>query len=185
MYIEEFNKTICKELDKHHYIGLFSLCNLTSLISPFQSSPISIIPKPGRPGKFRLVQNVSFPLKPSPNFPSPSINSSIRTDDFHTTWGTFSIIALLMAQLPPGLEAATRDVAEAYRTIPLNSFQWPSAIVRANTDQFYLVTCLTFGASPSSGVYGHVTNAGAEIMRSEGIGPLDKWVNDHIFFRVR
>jgi hypothetical protein len=46
-------------------------------------------------------------------------------------------------------------------------------------------TCLAFGAAPSAGVYGHVADAGAEIFRHNGIGPLDKWVDDYIFFRVR
>jgi hypothetical protein len=71
IYSEEFNKTLRKELDKERYIGPFLPHNLISLIGPFQSSPISIIPKPGRPGKFRLVQNFLFPIKPTPVFCFP------------------------------------------------------------------------------------------------------------------
>ena len=29
-----------------------------------------------------------------------------------------------------------------------------------------------------------MADAGAEILRANGIGPLDKWVDDHIFFRI-
>ena len=39
--------------------------------------------------------------------------------------------------------------------------------------------------SPSAGVYSHVADAAVEIFRHHGIGPLDKWVDDHIFFRIK
>jgi hypothetical protein len=45
--------------------------------------------------------------------------------------------------------------------------------------------CTAFGATPSAGAYGHIADAGAKIFRYRGIGPLDKWVDDHIFFRIR
>jgi hypothetical protein len=43
---------------------------------------------------------------------------------------------------------------------------------------------MAFGAAPSAGVYGHIADAGAEIFRHHGIGPLDKWVDDHLFVRI-
>ena len=183
-YTVEFNKTIQKELDKNRYIGPFSSDTLIALIGPFQSSPISIIPKPGKPGKFRLVQNFSYPLIPSPSFPSRSINSHVNPENFPTTWGKFSTVYLLISRLPPGAEAATRDVAEAYRTIPLHPSQWPATVIRASDDSFQIDTCLAFGATPAAGAYGLIADAGVEIFRWEGIGPLDKWVDDHIFLRV-
>ncbi|KAG6329387.1 hypothetical protein ID866_9701 [Astraeus odoratus] len=135
---------------------------------PFQTSPLSIILKPGKP-----------------DHPNPPINSFISADHFPTIWGKFSIVYQLIASLPPGSEAATRDVAKAYCTIPLHSSQWPAAVVRGFGDQYYVDTCLAFGAAPSAGVYGHVADAGAELMQHHEIGPLDKWVNDHIFIRIR
>jgi hypothetical protein len=85
--------------------------------------------------------------------------------------GNFSIVYLLISRLPPNSKLATRDVAEAYRTIPLHESQWPSAIVRTDNDQFYVDMCLAFGATPSAGMYGTVADAGAEIIRHRGIGP--------------
>ena len=183
-HIEEFQKMIDNELTKGHYIGPFSKTQLVALIRPFQSSPISIIPKPRHPGKFRIVQNFSFPISPSLRFPNPSINSYINAADFPASWGTFSIIYLTISRLPPGSEAATRDVAEAYRTISLHPSQWAAAVVRATHHDLYIDTCTEFGATPSAGIHGHVADAAAEIFRSCGIGPLDKWVDDHIFLRI-
>jgi hypothetical protein len=181
----EFNVIIQKELDKGRYLGPFTAKALEELIGPFQSSPMSIIPKPAKRGKFRLIQNFSYPHSPSVIHPNPSVNSNIDAQSFPTTWGKFSIVYNLIANLPPGSEAATRDVAEAYRTIPLHSSQWPAGVVRVSSTHFCIDTCTAFGATPSAGVYGHMADAGAEVFRNNGIGPLDKWVDDHLFIRIK
>ena len=181
---DQFDKNIQLEIDKQRYVGPFSRLETESLIGPFQSSPFSIIPKPGRPGHYRVLQNYSYPYNTSPSLPNPSINSFINSDDFPSTWGTFSVISLLIHQLPPGSQVATRDVSEAYRTIPLHHSQWPAAVARIGPDSYCIDTATCFGTCPSSGVYGVVADAGADLFRSQGIGPLAKWVDDHIFFRV-
>jgi hypothetical protein len=181
---EEFTKIISEELRKGHYIGPASQDTLEKLISPFQSSPFGIIPKPGKPGKYRNTQNYSFPHKPSMEFPNPSINSFVNSDNFPTTWGTFALVSLLIRRLPPGSQIATRDVAEAYRTVALHKSQWPSCVVRLSEDSFAVDTSTSFGVAPSAGIYGDVRNAGADIFRYKGIGPLSAWVDDHLFFRL-
>jgi hypothetical protein len=181
----EFNSIIQNELEKGRFIGPFLADTLKDLIGPFQSSPLSIIPKPGNAKKFRIVQNFSFPNQPSASFPNPSINSYIKVEKFPTTWGKFSIVYQLISTLPPGSEAATRDVSEAYRTLPLHPSQWPAAVIRISDTHFCVDTCAAFGAAPSAGAYGHIADGGTEIFRSHGIGPIDKWVDDHIFFRIR
>jgi hypothetical protein len=184
-YQTQFDKIIALELFKQRYIGPFSRQVTESLIGPFQSSPFSIMEKPGRPDHFRLLQNYSYPHITTPLYPNPSINSFLNSDDFPTTWGTFSIISLLIHQLPPHSQVATRDVAEAYRTVPLHYSQWPGTVVRTGEDAFCIDTTASFGFSPSAGVYGALADAGADLFRYQGIGPLAKWVDDHIFFRVR
>jgi hypothetical protein len=58
-------------------------------------------------------------------------------------------------------------------------------VVRIAEDEYCIDTVASFGFSPSAGVYGNAADAGADIFRSQGIGPLAKWVDDHIFFRIR
>jgi len=185
VYNQQFTESIRKEILKGRYLGPYPLSEIESTLGPFQSSPLSIVPKAGRPGKFRLIQNFSFPLSPTHHFPNSSINSHINADDFPTTWGKFSTVYLLISRLPPGSEAATRDVAEAYRTIPLHKSQWPGAVVRISESQACIDTFTAFGVTPAAGAYGHMADAGCEIMRSHGIGPIEKWVDDHVFFRIR
>ena len=96
-YKDEFQKMIDHELAKGRYIGPFSQTQLLAHFGPFQSSPIFISPKPGCPSKFRIIQKFSFPMSPSVQYPNPSINLYINATNFPTSWGTFSIIYLLIS----------------------------------------------------------------------------------------
>jgi len=51
-------------------------------------------------------------------------------------------------------------------------------------DQFAINVCNNFGLTSARGVYGMVADAGADVFQGNGIGPLAKWVDNHIFFRV-
>ena len=136
----EFDKVVRLEMAKQCYLGPLSCIDMESLIGPFQSSSFSIIPKPGRPGHYRILQNYSFPYIMTSSQPNPSINSFIDSNNFPTTWGTFSIIALLIHQLPLDPQVATRDVVEAYRTIPLHHLQWPGAVAKIGPDSYCVDT---------------------------------------------
>ena len=171
------------EFSAGRYIGPFTQHQLEAVLGPFQTSPLSLVPKTSKPGKFRAVHNFSHPHNPLPN--TSSINSHIDANLFPCTWGTFSTVALLFSRLPPGSQASVRDVAEAYRTIPAMHTQWPGLVIRLQEDdQFAVNTCNNFGLTSAGGVYGMVADAGADIFRGCGIGPLSKWVDDHIFFRL-
>ena len=178
-----YSKIIDSEFTAGRYIGPFSRNQLERALGPFQSSPLSLVPKTTSPGTYRAVHNFSHPHVPSSDV--TSINSHINCDDFPCTWGTFSTVALLIARLPPGSQASIRDVAEAYRTIPVKPNQWPGLVIRLQADdQFAVNVCNNFGLTSAGGVYGTLADAGADIFRGHGMGPLAKWVDDHIFFRV-
>ena len=73
---------------------------------------------------------------------------------------------------------------EAYCTVPLASNHWPAVVVRLDEDSFAIDTCLCFGLASLAGVHGIMGDAGVDLMRARGIGPLVKWVDDHLFFRL-
>ncbi|THH15554.1 hypothetical protein EUX98_g9445, partial [Antrodiella citrinella] len=182
---DAFATVVATEFERGRYIGPFSASELQSVIGPFQSSPVSIQPKPNKPGKFRLVQNFSHPHVPSRATPSiHSINSYLDSDLFPCTWGTFNTICTIIHSLPSGSQAAVRDVAEAYRTIPLAASQWPGTVVRLDSDTFAIDSSNPFGLSPAGGLFGQVADAGKDLFLAHGIGPVSKWVDDHIFFRI-
>ena len=183
LYHNAYVENVDKEFQAGRYLGPYSRNEVEGFIGPFQSSPLSLCPKPDKPSKFRAVHDFSFPHNPTK---PPSINSNINADDYPCTWGTFEAISLVISRLPPGSQASVRDVAAAYRTIPAHQTQWPGLVVRLKGEDSYAInTHNNFGLTSAGGVYGHLADAGADIFRANGIGPLSKWVDDHIFFRVR
>jgi hypothetical protein len=182
VYHDIFQKSVEHEFNKGRYEGPFSQQQIESILGPFQTSPLSIVPKPNKPGKYRIIQNFSSPYANAEGI--RSINADIISSDFPCTWGTFETIATTILHLPPGSQAAVRDIAEAYRTIPIKPTQWPGTVVRISESQFAIDKCLAFGCSSSAGVYGNLADASADIFRSEGIGPISKWVDDFVFFRI-
>ncbi|OJT05120.1 hypothetical protein TRAPUB_4081 [Trametes pubescens] len=178
----EFNRIVRHEFDSDCYIGPFSRSTLESLIGPFQSSPLSLVPKPHKEDVYRLVQNFSYPHTPSHGI--SSINSHINSDDWPCTWGTFDAFALLCWRLPPGSQGAVRDISEAYRQMPLHPSQWPGTVVRLGEDSFAVDPCASFGVASHAGAYGYLGDAFADILRFHGIGPIAKWVDDSVFLRI-
>ena len=49
---------------------------------------------------------------------------------------------------------------------------------------FAVDTSLCFGYGPLAGTYGMVQDAGLDILRAAGIGPMIVWVDNHLFFRL-
>lgn len=182
VYHDVFQQTIEHEFSVGRYEGPFSQQQIEDILGPFQTSPLSIVPKPNKPGKYRIIQNFSSPYKNTEGL--RAINADIISSDFPCTWGTFETICTTVLHLPPGSQAAVRDVAEAYRTIPIKPTQWPGTVVWISQSQFAIDKCLAFGCSSSAGVYGNLADASADIFRSEGIGPVSKWVDDFVFFRI-
>ena len=178
-----FNDIIQAEFNKGRYLGPFSREELVYEIGPFQSSLLSLVPKSGKPGKYRLIQNLSYPHT---NTPTPSINAYLNSDDFPCTWGTFRTVCALIRNLPQGAQAAVRDISEAYRIIPLHESQWAGIVVKIanNPEQFALNTCNSFGCATAGGFFGLFGDALADILRARGIGPILKWVDDFLFFRI-
>ena len=180
---EIFYEIVNTEFKKGRYWGPFSKTELEDSIGPFQTSSLSLIPKPG---KFHLIQNLSYPCNTQG---IRSINSSIETDLYPCTWGTFSTVATLTWSLPPGSMGACRDIAEAYRIIPLAEDQRLGMVVHLDDNQnpkpFTLNTCMCFGKKSSGGLFGLFGDALLDIIRAAGIGPSLRWVDDFVFFAIR
>ncbi|KAF7761764.1 hypothetical protein Agabi119p4_9756 [Agaricus bisporus var. burnettii] len=183
-YHHDLNSVINSEFAKSRYLSLATSMQLNNLLGSFQSSPLSIIPKPNKPGKFRLIQNFSHPHSMTRGV--SSINSAILSDLYPCTWGTFGTIALLIEGLPPRSEGAVRDVKEAYRTIPLHPSHWAAMVVKLPENDLYAIdTQNAFGLASGGGIYRLVADAGTDLMRAQGMGPISKWVDNHLFIRIR
>jgi len=99
VYQDSFDKIVHKEFTKQRYIGPFTQDTLKTLIGPFQISTLNIIPKPGKPRKFCLIQNLSYPNSPRTN-EALSINLQVDLALFPCEWGTFYTTCALIHTLP-------------------------------------------------------------------------------------
>ncbi|SJL06821.1 uncharacterized protein ARMOST_10163 [Armillaria ostoyae] len=166
LFHSQFDKMVKHEFDADRYIGPFIRKQVEDLIGPFQTSPLSLIPKPHTVDELRLIQNYSFPR--SPSFHHSSINYFISSDDFPCTWGTFNVMCFKIALFPPGSQGGIRDVSEAYQNIVTHPSQWPGTVVRLSDTDFVIDPYVTFGETSRCGAYRVVADAGTDIFHAEG-----------------
>ena len=110
-----FTEIVNTEFKKGHYWRPYLKKELENIIGLFQTSPLSLIPKPGKPGKFCLIQNLSLPCNMINNI--CSINASIKTDLYPYTWGTFTTVASMVPP-PPGPLACTEMYPKCTESFP-------------------------------------------------------------------
>ena len=77
-------------------------------------SPIGIIPKQHKPGKWRLIHDLSSPE-------GASINDGISPDLSSLTYVTVDQVAQDIVRLSPGTLLAKLDVKSAYRIVPVHA----------------------------------------------------------------
>jgi hypothetical protein len=152
---------------------------LERIIGSFQTAPLGLTPKP-HTDTFRLIEDLSFP-RDDPLI--PSINSSINSDDFPTSWGTFNEAAALILSLPPGAEAATFDISAAYRLTPIRPDQQHSLCIIWD-GLVYVDRAVMFGLASSAGVFGSIADMLIAIYVRAGFFPIIKWVDDFLVIRL-
>lgn len=169
---------IANELQLHRYSGPFQVSQLLTLIGPFRTAPLGVVPKPNS-DKFRVIQDLSFPR----NDPATlSVNSEINSADFPCEWGTFAQCYFLIAKAPPGTQVAVFDVDSAYRNIPVHPDDQTHFCV-AWENNIYIDHCVAFGSASSAGLFGRVADCFVAIVQANGAQQVLKWVDDLIFFR--
>jgi hypothetical protein len=166
-------KYIHEQLTLGHYSGPYTRDSLESLIGPFRTSPLGVIPKSD--GSERIIQDLS-----AGDIHHPSVNSEITSDDFRTEWGDHEKVVPIVLQAPPGSLAATMDVDAAFRRCPVRLDQQNHFVVMWD-GAFYLDHCVAFGGASACGVFGRLADAFVAICRARGMSPCTKWVDDFLF----
>ena len=64
IHTKQYQKIMDYEFSCGRYIRPFSKVEVEELLGPFQSSPLSLIPKPRKVNKYRAIHNFSFPHSP-------------------------------------------------------------------------------------------------------------------------
>lgn len=172
------NDHIQNELSLQRYSGPFDVSQLLTLIGPFRTAPLGVVPKPNST-KSRIIQDLSFPRNDTT---IASVNSEINSDNFPCEWGSFAQCYFLVAKAPPGTQVAVFDVDSAYRNIPVHPEDQRHFCVSWN-GKVYIDHCVAFGSASSAGLFGRVADCFVAIIQYHGAQQILKWVDDFIFFR--
>ena len=113
---------------------------------------------------------------------TPSVNAGINFNDFPTAWGTFTHTSRLLLGLPSGAQAATFDIASAYRITPVRPLQ-QNALCLLWRGKVYVNRAVMFGLCSSASVFGSIADMLVAIYAASGFSPICKWVDD--FFVIR
>src|SRR5882724_7010390 len=83
---------------------------------------------------------------------------------------------------PPYTEAATLDMVQAYRNSPIIP-EHKRYLAVCWKDEIYIQHNAVKGLSPAGSIQGVPTNAFIEILCTNNISPVFKWVDDFVIFR--
>ena len=107
------------------------------LASACQISPISLIPKPHQPGKWRLIFDLSSPE-------GGSVNDAIAVDHCHMHYASVLDAAEVVRQLGQGTLLTKIDLHHTYRIVPVHSDEHSLQGMQWRDDTF-IDTALPFG----------------------------------------
>ena len=137
-----------------------------------QFNPLGAIPKKGKPGKWRLIMDLSSPEGCSVNDGIPKENCS-----FH--YASVDLAVQQIKQLGPGTLMAKMDIEQAYRNIPvapsdrrLLGLEWQS--------QAYVDKVLPFGLRSAPLILSAVADALLWIMQRRGVSWAIHYVDDFL-----
>ncbi len=135
-------------------------------------SPFGVIPKKNRPGKFRLILNLSAPE-------GASVNDGINKELASLSYITLDKVAVSAARLGHGTLLAKMDIKQAYRQVtvhpndrPLLGMQWK--------DQVYIDTTLPFGSRSAPLLFTALADAAQWVMKRHGTTHVFQYVDDFI-----
>ena len=80
--------------------------------------PLGAIPKKNKPGKWRLMEDLSSP-------PGHSINDSISTESSNLLYPSINYLATIIASEGRGSFMVKADIKEAYRMLPIHPEDQP------------------------------------------------------------
>lgn len=139
----------------------------------YHTSAFGVIPKKHKPGKWRLIVDLSAPE-------AHSVNDAIRKDICSLSYISIDNIAQTVFHLGKESLLAKADIKEAFRIIPVHpldrlllAMQWK--------DQLFLDKALPFGLRSAPLIFTAVADAMEWIIRQLGVLHIFHYVDDFIF----
>ena len=151
---------------------LVKLTEEEAKLAGIHCSPIGVIPKKNKPGKWRLIVDLSSPE-------GASINDGINNDRCSLSYTSVDVIAQKVALLGQGTLLGKMDIKQAYRMVPVHpedryllGMQWQGAV--------YVDKALPFGLRSAPLVFTAVADALQWMMECNGATFVDHYIDDYI-----
>ena len=139
-------------------------------------SPIGIIPKKNKPGKWRLIVDLSSPE-------GASVNDGIDKDMSRLSYTSIDAIAEKVLSLGRGAMLAKMDIKQAYRIIPIHpEDRWLLGMRWDN--QVFVDKTLPFGLRSAPLIFSAVADALQYMMVQNKASFVDHYVDDFITVAV-
>lgn len=156
------NPTVISEyLEREVELGRTFTC---STDSPAHISPLGVIPKRNKPGKWRLIVDLSSPK-------GGSVNEGIDPNWSTLSYATVDHLATLVVLQGPGAFLVKADVKEAYRMIPIHPDDHHLLGVRWGKS-FFIDSVLPFGLRSAPKIFSAVADAAQWILAQSGISTI-------------
>ena len=141
-------------------------------LRPLQVSPIGVIPKKHKPGKWRLIVDLSVPE-------GSSVNDGIDKDTCSLSYVSIDKIVDCILEVGRGVEMAIIDIKEAYWNIPVHPEDRPLLGVRWQ-NELYLDKVLPFGLRSAPLIFTAVADALQWIIERRGVCHIFHYLVDYI-----
>lgn len=135
-------------------------------------SPIGVIPKKHKPGKWRLIVDLSSPE-------GASVNDGVSKDMCSLSYTSVDIIAEKVVSLGQGTLLGKMDIKQAYRMVPVHpddrfllGMKWQGAV--------YVDKVLPFGLRSAPLIFTAVADALQWMMECNGVTYVDHYIDDYI-----
>ena len=137
-----------------------------------QISPIGLIPKKNRPGKWRMIVDLSSP-------PQHSVNEGISEELSSLAYTCVDHLAALILSEGRGSSLVKADIKEAYRMVPIHPEDQHLLGIQWN-DSVYVDRMLPFGLRSAPKIFSAIADAAQWVLKNMGVTLSLHYLDDFI-----
>ena len=164
---------ISEYLQREVSLGRMQKHVLPSKENQIHISPIGAIPKRNKPGKWRLIVDLSSPA-------GASVNDGISPDLSSVSYASVDHLSSLVLSAGRGAFLVKADIKEAYRMLPIHPHDQPLLGVQWRGIT-YTDSALPFGLRSAPKIFSAVADALQWILVQKGVNNLLHYLDDFIF----
>ncbi len=167
---DEHPEVVTGYIQKETELGRLIQVKRAEVLTPIHTSPFGVIPKKSGINRWRLILDLSSPLR-------HSVNDGIEKELASLSYVSVDEVVQRVLRWGRGTLLAKMDVRQAYRNIPVHPEDRRLLGMRWQGDT-YVDAMLPFGLRSAPLIFSAVGDAIAWIMEQHGVACLDHYIDD-------